>query len=71
MGCKNTCYITKSVAQQVLMSSIIIANDSELEAMLQALPESTFRNYIIDDCGDDRDDLKTIISVKDFYEKLI
>jgi histidyl-tRNA synthetase len=49
MSVRSSYTIPKVVAQQVLIASILTVSDSVLEEMLEALPQSQFRNYSIDE----------------------
>jgi len=47
MGIKSTYDIDRETAIQVLMSKVYKCTNDELADMLEALPESHFRNYAV------------------------
>ncbi|MCK9428721.1 MAG: hypothetical protein M0R17_01755 [Candidatus Omnitrophica bacterium] len=65
MSIKSTCNITKEVAQQVLLQYIMIASDDVLCEMLEALPESQFRNYVINESS-----FRDISTIKEFFSTI-
>jgi hypothetical protein len=52
MGCKSTYGISRENAIRVLISSVYKVSDEELAGMLEALNESEYRNYRIEEVGD-------------------
>jgi hypothetical protein len=69
MSVKSTFGIKRDVAIQVLISSIYKSSDEELEYMLECLPESDLRNYIINGTGWTEDERTEIMNISEFYEK--
>ena len=67
MSIKSTYGISREIAIQVIMSAVWRANNEQLGEMLEALPESTYRNYCIDGSGYSRDDESMINSVQEFF----
>ncbi len=67
MSIKSTYYVSREIAQQVLLSNIFKLTDTELADALEGLPQSTFRNYRVGDFDNDLD--YTITSVLDFDYK--
>ena len=49
MSIKETYYIPKSVARNIIISKVMEMCDEEIEMLLESYPEGRFRSYIITD----------------------
>lgn len=67
MGVKSTYQISRETAKEVLMSSILRCTNEELEEMLEALPQSEYRNYLVFDNTLEWTNKKTINSPEEFF----
>jgi hypothetical protein len=67
MSIKSTYGIKREVAIQCIISGLFKATNEELAEMLEALPESHFRNYCVDGRGYSDGDESQINSVQEFF----
>ena len=67
MSIKSTYGIKREIAQQVLISSVYRLSNEQLADLLYVLPQSTFRNYMVDGQGYSSDDESMINTVEEFF----
>lgn len=68
MGVKSTYTVRREIAQQVLLSNIFKLSNDQLAEALEALPQSTYRNYNVTDTVEE-DDMRMIDTVEQFEYK--
>lgn len=68
MGWKSTYRIAKNTAQQIIISKILKASNTELENILEQFDESDLRNYVVVDQLDAEDltEPRVIKNITDF-----
>jgi len=66
MSVKSTFSISRETAQKVLMSKIFTLTNEQLAEAIEALPESTYRNYRVYDVLYEEDKEREIRQISEF-----